>query len=150
HALQARQGDRGGGTGRADRGADHRAPRGAARRDGGDFLSGMLIGQAWREVRDGFRVGGIDTPELDARLLAERAFGLDRLTLLNREREPAAPEAMARLQEFAVRRQRGEPVARILGEKEFWGLKFALNAATLVPRPETEMLVRLGLDWLAD
>jgi release factor glutamine methyltransferase len=99
-------------------------------------------------VRDLFRRGGIDTPELDARLFAEVAFGLDRLTLVTRERDPAPPEALKKLQDFAARRLRGEPVVRILGEKEFYGLSFTLSAATLVPRPETEMLVVRGLEVL--
>lgn len=99
-------------------------------------------------MRDLFRRAGIDTPELDARLLAELAFGMDRLELVNRERELASPEALAKLQGFATRRLRGEPVVRILGEKEFWGLAFRLNEATLVPRPETEMLVRRALQLL--
>lgn len=99
-------------------------------------------------MRDIFRRGGIDTPELDARLLAELAFGMERLELVNREREIAAPEALERLQAVAARRLRGEPVFRIIGEKGFWGLAFTLNEATLVPRPETEMLVRRGLELL--
>lgn len=107
-----------------------------------------MIGAAWRGVRDLFRRAGIDTPELDARLLAELAFGMERLELVNREREPAEPGALAKLQAYATRRLRGEPVVRIIGEKEFWGLSFILNEATLVPRPETEMLVRQGLDVL--
>lgn len=96
---------------------------------------------AWRGVRDVFRRAGIDTAELDARLLAEVAFGMDRLMLVNREREPADPEALKKLQAMAERRIKGEPVTRILGEKEFFGLTFKLNEATLVPRPETELLV---------
>lgn len=48
-----------------------------------------------------------------------------------------------------ARRLAGEPVARILGEKEFYGLPFRLNAATLVPRPDTELLVDEALRWLA-
>jgi release factor glutamine methyltransferase len=99
-------------------------------------------------VRDLFRRAGIDTPELDARLLAELAFGMERLELVNREREIAEPQALEKLQAFATRRLRGEPVVRIIGEKEFWGLPFTLNAATLVPRPETELLVRKGLQLL--
>lgn len=90
----------------------------------------------------------MDTPELDARILAETAFGLDRLTLVNRERDMAPPEALKTLQEMAARRLRGEPVVRILGEKEFYGLPFTLSDATLVPRPETEMLVVRGLEVL--
>lgn len=92
-------------------------------------------------MRDLFRRAGLDTPELDARLLAEQAFALDRLELINLERADAPAEPLARLREMAERRLRGEPIARIFGEKDFFGLSFALNAATLVPRPETELLV---------
>lgn len=109
----------------------------------------LSIGEAWRGVRDLFRRGGIDTPELDARMLAEKAFDLDRLSLVNREREPAPPEALSILQQMAERRLRGEPVVRIFGEKEFYGLSFTLGQFTLVPRPETEMLVVRGLELLA-
>lgn len=97
-------------------------------------------------MRDQFRLADIDTAELDARLLAERAFGMDRLELVNREREPAPAEGTRLLEGYAGRRLAGEPVVRILGEKEFWGLSFRLNADTLVPRPETELLVERGLE----
>jgi release factor glutamine methyltransferase len=92
-------------------------------------------------VRDLFRRAGIETPELDARLLAEAAFELNRLELVTREREPAWGSGLEKLKQMAERRLRGEPVVRILGEKEFFGLRFRLNEATLVPRPETELLV---------
>ena len=101
---------------------------------------------AWRGVRDLFRRAGIDTAELDARLFAEAAFGMDRLELVNRERETVPTDQLKLLEGYAARRLKGEPVVRILGEKEFWGLSFKLNAATLVPRPETEMLVERGLE----
>jgi release factor glutamine methyltransferase len=104
------------------------------------------VGAAWRGVRDLFRRAGIDTAELDARIFAEVAFGMDRLTLVNREREQAIPEQLRALEALAARRLKGEPVSRIIGEKEFWGLSFRLNDATLVPRPETEMLVQRGLE----
>lgn len=74
-------------------------------------------------------------------MLAEVAFGLDRLELVTREREEAPAEGLQKLRQMAERRLRGEPVTRIIGEKEFFGLSFKLNEATLVPRPETEMLV---------
>jgi len=108
----------------------------------------LRIGEAWRGVRDLFRRAGIDTPELDARILAEQAFGLDRLNLVNRERDAAPPEGLKKLQDMAARRLRGEPVVRIIGEKEFYGRPFTLGGATLVPRPETEMLVVRGLELL--
>jgi release factor glutamine methyltransferase len=108
----------------------------------------MTIGQAWRAVRDVFRRGGIENAELDARLLAELAFGLNKLELVTRERDEAWKEALEKMQALAARRIRGEPVVRILGEKEFFGLPFKLNAATLVPRPETEMLVSKALQLI--
>lgn len=104
------------------------------------------MGAAWRGVRDLFRRAGIDTAELDARIFAEIAFGMDRLTLVNRERDAAAQSQLKTLEKLAQRRLKGEPVSRIIGEKEFWGLAFKLNDATLVPRPETEMLVQRGLE----
>ena len=108
----------------------------------------MRIGEAWRGVRDLFRRAGLDTPELDARLLAEAAFGLDRLALVTREREIAPIDGLKRLEAMGARRLRGEPVVRILGEREFYGLSFLLGPETLVPRPETEMLVNRGLEIL--
>jgi release factor glutamine methyltransferase len=107
------------------------------------------IGAAWRAVRDRFRLAGLETPELDARLLAEAAFGLAGLDLVARERDSAPADAIQRLGDFAGRRLAGEPVARILGEREFWGLRFSLNRATLEPRPETELLVARGIELLA-
>ncbi|CAN7596115.1 peptide chain release factor N(5)-glutamine methyltransferase [Devosia sp. LjRoot16] len=104
------------------------------------------MGAAWRGIRDLFRKAGIDTAELDARLFAEAAFEMDRLELVNREREAVPAKQLKTLEAFAARRLKGEPVVRILGEKEFWGLSFKLNAATLVPRPETELLVERGLE----
>ncbi len=109
----------------------------------------QTIGRAWRLVRDRFADADMATPSLDARLLAERAFGFDGAQLAAHEHDVAGAQALDMLEGFAARRLAGEPVARILGQKEFFGLDFTLNAATLVPRPETELVVELGLDFLA-
>lgn len=109
----------------------------------------MTIGAAWREVRDRFRAAGLDTPELDARLLAQRVLAVDAMGLVRREREIVADDKLKELDQFAQRRLVGEPISRIAAEKEFWGLSFGLNDATLVPRPETEQLVEEGLALLA-
>jgi release factor glutamine methyltransferase len=106
------------------------------------------IGEAFRAVRDRFRAADIDTPELDARLLSEAAFGLDKLALSLREKDAAPADGILRLEGLAARRLDGEPVARLLGHKEFYGVDFDLNAATLVPRPETELIVDLGIGVL--
>ncbi len=107
-----------------------------------------MIGLAWRLVRDRFRAASLETPDLDARLLAQAALGLDAMALVRRERDPVSEPGATDLERFALRRLAGEPVSRIVGGKEFWGLSFGLNAATLVPRPETEMLVAESLHAL--
>ncbi|MEO6015141.1 MAG: peptide chain release factor N(5)-glutamine methyltransferase [Devosia sp.] len=92
-------------------------------------------------MRDRFRAADMDSPELDARLLAQIAFGIDAMALVRRERETIPEQWATDLERFAQRRLAGEPISRIVGEREFWGLRFHINAATLDPRPETEMLV---------
>ena len=106
---------------------------------------GMTVAQARRALTDAFRHAGIDSPELDARLLAGHALGLDHTRLtVESERRLSDHEADA-LAALVARRLDREPVARILGVREFWGLPLRLNEATLVPRPETETVVEAAL-----
>lgn len=93
---------------------------------------------------------GVGTPVLDAKLLAQYAFGFDAAQLAAREHEAVADEGLSKLEGLVLRRLQGEPVARIFGSKEFYGLTVGLNADTLVPRPETELLVDLGRRFLAE
>ena len=108
----------------------------------------VTIGAAWREVRDRFRAAGLDNAELDARLLGQSAFGLDAMALVRRERDTATADQLKTIDQFAQRRLAGEPLSRIIGRREFWGLDFNLGPATLDPRPETEMLVQEGISFL--
>ncbi len=87
---------------------------------------------------------------MDAKLLAGHALGLDALALATREAEAVDDAAAARLAELIQRRMSGESVGRIIGEREFYGLAFALNEATLEPRPDTELLVDLALQALPE
>jgi release factor glutamine methyltransferase len=93
-----------------------------------------------------FKSAGIDSAELDARLLVGAALGLNLTGIVRAANHPLTPDESNRLDALASRRLRGEPVARILGHKEFWGLPFQLSAATLVPRPDTETVVELALE----
>src|SRR5690606_37157381 len=102
----------------------------------------------WRTLRDRLGSVGIDTAALDARLLVRHVMGLDETGLIASEPDPFPAEKAAALDALTLRRLAGEPVARILGVQEFYGLPFGLNAATLIPRPETEMLVDFGRDAL--
>lgn len=91
---------------------------------------------------------GFASAALDAKLLTGHALGLSTLDLAVRENEPVAEPEVARVAALIRRRMTGESVARIIGEREFYGLAFALNEATLEPRPETELLVDLALGHL--
>jgi release factor glutamine methyltransferase len=81
----------------------------------------------------------------EARLLLSRATGFSEASVLAHPERALSAEAQRRFIDFAQRRARGEPIAYILGEKEFYGLPLAVNPAVLIPRPETELLVELAL-----
>ena len=100
---------------------------------------------ARRSLAQRFRHAGLDAPELDARLIVGHALGLDHAALAARSRRPLADADADAIDALAARRLAREPVARILGRKEFWGLDLALDAETLVPRPETETVVEATL-----
>jgi release factor glutamine methyltransferase len=105
---------------------------------------------ARRELASRFKSAGIDSAELDARLLVGHALGLDLTGMITAAGRVLTSEESDRLDVFARRRLEGEPVARIFGEKEFWGLPLALSPATLVPRPDTETVVELALAMLRE
>lgn len=81
----------------------------------------------------------------DARLLLAAATGFSEASVLASPERALPPEIEKRFLEFARRRKDGEPVAYILGRKEFYDLELAVNPAVLIPRPETELLVDLAL-----
>jgi release factor glutamine methyltransferase len=109
-------------------------------------LAGQTVETARRALATRFRQQGIDSAEFDARLLTGGAFGLDLTGLIAATTRIVTPDEAAHLENFLQRRLLGEPVARILGVKEFWGLTLNLSAATLVPRPDTETVVELALE----
>lgn len=113
---------------------------------GADQLrAGVTIATARRLLAQALRERGFDSPELDARLLVAHALGLDHAALAAQGERILGPDEAVGLAALAARRLAREPVARILGVKEFWGLALCLNAATLVPRPETETVVEAAL-----
>jgi release factor glutamine methyltransferase len=92
-----------------------------------------------------FRSNGVDTPELDARLLIGHALGLDHAALAAASARILSPAEESAIAALTQRRLGHEPVARIIGAKEFWSLPLLINEATLVPRPETETIVEAVL-----
>lgn len=110
----------------------------------------MTRAEAVTHLRRAFEAAGLASPGLDARLLVRGALALASAELLIRPDEPITGAAAETLTSYARRRLAGEPVARILGEWEFWGLPFALSPDTLVPRPETEIVVETALKHLPE
>jgi release factor glutamine methyltransferase len=113
-----------------------------------DGFAAPTVESARRLLAARFKAGQIDGAELDARMLVGAVLGLDLTGVIVAASRPLAPDQQARLEHHARRRLAGEPVARILGEKEFWGLPLQISAATLVPRPDTETVVELALGML--
>lgn len=106
--------------------------------------------QALRELRRTLADAGFETAGLDARLLVIAALGISPTDLITRPDVPLSAAEAERLAGFARRRLSHEPVARIVGEREFWGLPFRLSPETLVPRPDTETLIATTLALLPD
>ena len=110
---------------------------------------GASVADARRQLAAEFRRRGLETPELDARLLVAHALALDHTGLATHAQRRLSLKEAGAIAALAARRLAREPVARILGRKEFWGLPLRLNAETLVPRPETETVVEAALAALA-
>jgi release factor glutamine methyltransferase len=98
-----------------------------------------------RWAADDFRSRGIDSPRLDAELLLAKALGTTRIQLVVDARRPLSPDELSRMRELVRRRRSREPVAYILGEREFYGRVFRVDRRVLVPRPDTETLVDVAL-----
>jgi release factor glutamine methyltransferase len=106
---------------------------------------GETIASARMALARSFAAAALDSPELDARILVGHALGLDPAGMVSQGSRQLSPAERTTIAALAQRRIAREPVARIVGVKEFWGLPFRLNADTLVPRPETETVVEAAL-----
>ena len=106
--------------------------------------SGPSLAEAVRAATAELAAAGVETPALDARPLAADAFGLPLARILVGS-EDAPASGLATLRSALARRVAGEPVARILGRREFWGLEFTLAPETLAPRPDTETVVEAAI-----
>lgn len=91
----------------------------------------------------------LDEARLEAELLVAHALGLDRLGLFLQLDRPVTPEEVDAARDLLVRRGRREPVAYIVGRREFYGRDFEVGPGVLVPRPETELLVDLAREEAA-
>jgi release factor glutamine methyltransferase len=108
-------------------------------------LAGLSVEVARRRLAREFREQNIDAPALDARIIVGHVLGLDHTALMAQSGRVLAPAEADAIAALAARRRAHEPIARMLGYKEFWGLPFKLNSETLLPRPETETVVEAAL-----
>ena len=95
-----------------------------------------------------FKEKNLDSPRLDAELLIARAFNFRRIDLYLKFDQPVGDAELGICREFVRRRSGGEPVAYILGEKDFYGLSFQVDSRVLIPRPETELLAEAAIEFL--
>lgn len=109
------------------------------------------VGPYLRSVADRLASSlGLTRPEaqLEARILVTHGLGVTRAWLVTHGEDALSPAQLDRLEGLLARRLAGEPVAYILGEREFYGRPFRVTPATLIPRPETEHLVEAALHRL--
>ena len=116
------------------------------------MASGMTLHQHIAAARRQLEAAGIpaDAAAIDAEVLARHVLGWDRAQLLSRYRDAAPAAFNERYQPLVDRRSRREPVAMITGTREFWSRDFAVTPNTLVPRPDTELIVEEALRILPD
>ncbi|MEK7222743.1 MAG: peptide chain release factor N(5)-glutamine methyltransferase [Pseudomonadota bacterium] len=85
------------------------------------------------------------TPRLDAEVLVMHVCSLNRSALITRGHHALTDDQLTRLETLIAQRRHGEPIAYLTGVREFWSLEFSVTPATLIPRPETELLVEKAL-----
>lgn len=103
---------------------------------------------ALRTLRLAFSEAQIEEAALDARVLLSEALGVDAVAIAAYPEAPLGEDGARKLVQFAARRLAREPVARIVGWREFWGMPFELAPETLVPRPDTETVIETTLRHL--
>ena len=116
------------------------------------MASGMTLHQHIAAARRQLEAAGIaaDAAAIDAEVLARHVLGWDRAQLLSHYRDAAPAAFSERYQPLVDRRSRREPVAMITGTREFWSRDFAVTPNTLVPRPDTELIIEEALRILPD
>lgn len=106
------------------------------------------IGKILKWTEQYFAQKGVENPRLDAEVLLSHVLGKPRIYLYVHFDAPLQAEELAAYREMIKERVNRVPVAYILGEKEFMGLRFAVTPDTLIPRPDTEILVQAAIDRL--
>ncbi len=110
----------------------------------------LTVGEALKRAAATLAQARIAEPRREARLLLAASLECEIAIVLGYPERPVPPPAAERFFTWIARRAEGEPAARLLGRKEFWGLDFTLSPATLVPRPDSETLIEAALAAIPD
>jgi len=113
-----------------------------------DFEPAMARGAGQRSLARALAKGGIESAQIDARVLLCEALGIDHADLVRNPDCPLGPSA-ATVASFVARRLKREPVSRIIGHRDFWQARFKIGSAVLDPRHATEALIEAVLDYAA-
>jgi release factor glutamine methyltransferase len=116
--------------------------------EGADLpLEGLTLRGALQRGTARLAEGAIDNAALDAEVLLRHVLRLERNGLYRCLHDRLSPPDREKFEKLLERRAVHEPVAYITGKKEFWSLDFIVTPAVLIPRPETELLIELALQW---
>jgi len=110
----------------------------------------MTAGEAVQDLTARFQNAGIDSARLDARVLVAFVLGVEPERVFGYPETVLSEQQVKQLADVAERRAQRQPLARIVGEREFWSLKFRLSEDTLIPRPETETVVEAVLEQVVE
>lgn len=100
-------------------------------------------------TKDYFEKAHLDAPSLDAQILLGHVLNMNKVQLIIHHSRIVSGEELARFKGYIIRRaKKREPIAYIIGKREFWGLDFKVTHDVLIPRPDTESLVQYALDWI--
>ncbi len=105
----------------------------------------LLIASVLKSAASKLNAAGIDTPDLDARVILGHVLGMNWSELVLKADSSVDTASYTQLEQLIARRVCGEPVAYLIGAREFWGLEFEVDRSTLVPRPDSETLVEAVL-----
>jgi release factor glutamine methyltransferase len=124
-------------------------PRSGCLTDGVTLEPFTARADALADLTAAFQRHGIDDPRREARIGLCAALGVSQVALIVAPQE-ALGSAAGKVREFAKRRETGEPLSRILGKREFWGLSLSISPQVLDPRPETETIVDAARQLFSD
>jgi release factor glutamine methyltransferase len=112
--------------------------------------SAVTIGDLLSRFTHRLAASGIDEPRREARLILALGLGVDPAAVIGWPERVVEVAAIDVVENLIARRERGEPISRLRGKREFWSLDFALSPATLDPRPDSETLIAAALDDIND